>query len=105
MKDLQSTCKVALVQAAPVLFAAKASTDKAVQLIQEASEKHPDLIVFPELFIPEYPYGLTFGFTVGHRSEEGRKDWLLYYNNSILIPGTETERLGAAASSIPSATT
>lgn len=97
MKDLTPTCRIALIQAAPVMFDAKASTRKAVNLIKEASRNHPDLIVFPELFVPGYPYGLTFGFTVGHRSEEGRKDWLYYYNNSIVIPGPETALLGEAA--------
>lgn len=97
MKNIDSTCKLAIIQAAPVLFDAAASVEKAVQLTGRAAEKHPDLIVFPELFVPGYPYGLTFGFTVGHRSEEGRKDWLLYYSNSIVIPGPETALLGEAA--------
>lgn len=97
MKNLKNTCRVALIQAAPVMFSAQQSTQKAVKLIGEAAEKNPDLIVFPELFIPGYPYGMTFGFTVGHRSEEGRKDWKMYYDNSILIPGPETEMLGKAA--------
>ena len=97
MNDLENTCRLALIQASPVLFDAEASTDKAVHLIAKASQNHPDLIVFPELFIPGYPYGLTFGYTVGHRNEESRKDWLRYYDNSILIPGKETELLGNAA--------
>lgn len=97
MKDLKDICRLALIQASPVLFDAKASTDKAVALIEKAAEKHPDFIVFPELFIPGYTYGLTFGYTTGHRNEEGRKDWLRYYENSILIPGKETELLGKAA--------
>lgn len=56
-----------------------------------------ELIVFPELFIPGYPYGMTFGFTVGSRTPEGRKDWKRYYDNSILVPGPEMERLAQAA--------
>lgn len=97
MKNLKDTCRVALVQAAPVMFSAAKSTEKAIRLIEEASKNHPDLIVFPELFIPGYPYGLTFGFTVGHRDENGRKDWKLYCDNSILIPGPETDLLAQAA--------
>ena len=85
MKDLKSSCKIAVVQAAPVLFDKKACTEKAVQLIREAAAA--ELIVFPELFIPGYPYGMTFGFTVGSRSAEGRLDWKRYYDNSILVPG------------------
>ena len=56
-----------------------------------------ELIVFPELFIPGYPYGMTYGFTVGHREEAGRQDWKAYYDNSIVVPGKETDRLAQAA--------
>ena len=97
MKDLKTSCKIAVVQAAPVLFDKAACTDKALALTGEAGAQGAELIVFPELFIPGYPYGMTFGFTVGHRGEPGRLDWKLYYDNSILVPGEETERLGEAA--------
>ncbi len=97
MKDLKRTCRIAVVQAAPVLFDKTACTDKAVRLIAECAQQGAELIVFPELFIPGYPYGMTFGFTVGARNEDGRKDWQLYCDNSIVVPGPETERLAAAA--------
>lgn len=97
MKDLQNICKIAVVQAAPVMFDKTKSTDKAVKLIAEAAEQGAELIVFPELFIAGYPYGMTYGFTVGSRNEEGRKDWKDYYDNSIVVPGEESERLAQAA--------
>ena len=97
MKDLKPTCRIAVVQAAPVLFDKTACTDKAVRLIAECARSGAELIVFPELFIPGYPYGMTFGFTVGARNEDGRKDWQRYCDNSIVVPGPETERLAAAA--------
>ena len=97
MKDLKKSCKIAVVQAAPVLFDKDACVEKAVKLIREAAAQGSELIVFPELFIPCYPYGMTFGFTVGSRNADGRKDWKRYYDNSILCPGPETEILGAAA--------
>ncbi len=97
MKDLQNICKIAVVQAAPVMFDKTKSTDKAVKLIAEAAEQGAELIVFPELFIAGYPYGMTYGFTVGSRNEEGRKDWKAYYDNSIVVPGEESERLAQAA--------
>ena len=40
---------------------------------------------------------MTFGFTVGARSEAGRQDWKRYYDNSILVPGEETAALAAVA--------
>ena len=97
MKDLKKSCKIAVVQAAPVLFDKDACVEKAVKLIHEAAAQGSELIVFPELLIPCYPYGMTFGFTVGSRNADGRKDWKRYYDNSILCPGPETEILGAAA--------
>jgi len=71
MKDLKPTCRVAVIQAAPLLFRKDACVEKAVSLILEAARLQAELIVFPELFIPGYPFGMTFGFTVGHRDEGG----------------------------------
>ncbi len=99
MRDLKDICAIAVVQAAPIMFDKAACTEKAVGLINEAAEKQVELIVFPELFIPGYPYGMTFGFTVGSRNADGRKDWKMYYDNSIVVPGPETEAIGAAAKS------
>ena len=79
------------------MFDKAACTDKAVALIREAAANGAELVVFPELFVPCYPYGMTFGFTVGHREESGRADWKRYYDNSLLVPGPETEALAAAA--------
>lgn len=97
MKDLQSTCSIAVVQAAPVLFNKGACLAKALALIEEAAGHGAELIVFPELFIPGYPYGMTFGFTVGSRTEEGRRDWKRYYDASILAGGEEAQALAEAA--------
>ena len=52
MKDLKKSCKIAVVQAAPVLFDKDACVEKAVKLIHEAAAQGSELIVFPELFIP-----------------------------------------------------
>ena len=97
MKDLQSTCSIAVVQAAPVLFNKGACLVKALALIEEAAGHGAELIVFPELFIPGYPYGMTFGFTVGSRTEDGRRDWKRYYDASILAGGEEAQALAEAA--------
>ncbi len=96
MKNLQKQLRAAIVQAAPILFNKKATLEKVVRQIQEASAYGAELIVFPESLVPCYPYGLTFGFTVGSRKEEGRKDWKVYYDNAVLIPD-DTVSLAAAA--------
>lgn len=97
MNQLSSMCRIAVVQAAPKLFDKAGCTQKAVDLIRKAAGQGAQLVVLPELFIPGYPYGMTFGFTVGARSEAGRQDWKRYYDNSILVPGAETAAISQAA--------
>ncbi|MGG4454543.1 carbon-nitrogen hydrolase family protein [Brevibacillus porteri] len=97
MSNPQQNVRVAVVQAASVIMDREASTEKAVSLTLEAGEKGAKIVVFPEAFIPAYPRGLTFGTKVGSRSPEGRKDWFRYWDNSIVVPSEETDKLGEAA--------
>lgn len=97
MKDLNSRCKIALVQAEPVMFDKENGLNKTLKLIYEAANQNVDLIVFPELFIPGYPIGLNFGFSMGKRTENGRSDWKKYYDASLVAGGTEFEQLAQAA--------
>ncbi len=87
MKQTTENLRVAVVQAAPVVMELEATVKKSLELIKEASEKGAQLIVFPESFIPAYPRGLSFGFIVGSRTMEGRKDWKRYYDNAVAVPG------------------
>jgi len=89
--------KVAVIQAASVLFDREESINKAVRLIEEASENGAELILFPEAYIPAYPRGLTFGTVVGNRTPDGRKTWQRYWDNCIKIPSQDTDRIGEAA--------
>jgi len=97
MKDKLSSVKVAVVQAAPVLFNREATLEKCKQLIGQAADKDAQLVLFPEAFIPAYPRGLSFGMLVGSRSTVGRHLWQRYWDNSVPIPGPATEMLGEAA--------
>jgi nitrilase len=89
--------KVAVVQAAPILFDREATVEKACQLTAEAAAQGAQLILFPEAFIPAYPRGLGFGTVVGSRSPAGRRTWQRYWVNAIDVPGPATEALGGAA--------
>jgi len=97
MKNTYPTVKVAVVQAAPVLFNREATTAKATHLIQEAAENGAQLVVFPEAYIPAYPRGLSFGTVVGHRKPQGRDLWQRYYENCIPVPGPTTDVLAETA--------
>ena len=93
MRELKNVCKLALVQAEPILFDKQACLDKTVTLIKEAAQQKAEMIVFPELFIPGYPIGMNFGFSMGKRTEAGRQDWMRYYNASLVAGGEEFQLL------------
>ena len=93
MRNLEKKLRAAIVQAAPVFFDKQATLQKVVHQIEEAGRNGAQLIVFPESLVPCYPYGLTFGFTVGILSEAERDEmtYSLYCSNVILAPdGTLT---------------
>ena len=97
MKISKDICRLALVQAEPILFNKDACVDKAINYIEEAAGKGAELIVFPELFIPGYPIGMNFGFSMGKRSPGGRVDWKRYYDASMAVGDEAFMRLSRAA--------
>jgi len=97
MTENNQQTKVAVVQAAPVLFDREATIEKACGLIEQAAKQGARLIVFPEAFIPAYPRGLAFGTVVGSRSPVGRRIWQRYWENTVEVPGPATRKLGDAA--------
>ena len=96
MTNSHTSVKVAVVQAAPVLFDREATVNKACQLIHEAAAQGAQLVLFPEAFIPAYPRGLSFGMVVGSRKPEGRQLWQLYWDNAVKIPCPATKALSTA---------
>ena len=93
MRDMRKKLKVGVVQLEPALFDAAGSLERLLRFADEAALGGAELVVFPELAIPGYPYGLSFGFTVGRRDESRRPDWARYAASSITVPGPETEAL------------
>ena len=81
--------KVAVVQAAPVLFDTPATIERLVRLADEAAAGGAALVVFPEAYIGGYPKGLDFGARLGTRTPEGREDFRRYFESAIDIPGPE----------------
>jgi nitrilase len=97
MGDSPGRVKVAVVQAAPVLFDREATVEKACRLVLDAAARGAELVLLPESYIPAYPRGLGFGTVVGSRSPEGRRTWERYWANAVEVPGPATEALGAVA--------
>ncbi|MDD3825895.1 MAG: carbon-nitrogen hydrolase family protein [Anaerolineae bacterium] len=95
--DTVPQVKVAVVQAAPVLFDREATLAKVERLADEAGAGGAELILFPEALVPAYPRGLGFGTVVGGRSDAGRRLWQRYWANAVEVPGPATEALGRAA--------
>ena len=61
--------RVAVVQAKPFLFDTGKTIEKMWGLIEEIKSGSPDLVLFPEAFLPGYPRGFSFGAVVGNRTE------------------------------------
>ena len=92
------TVRVAAVQAAPVFLDLGGSVEKAVRLVDEAAARGARLAAFGETWLPGYPAWLDLcpGAAVwGH--PPAKKAYARLLENSVAIPGPETERLAEAA--------
>lgn len=52
-----------------------------------------DLLVLPEALLGGYPKGADFGTRVGYRTEQGRAQYLAYFQQAIDIEGPEVQAL------------
>jgi predicted amidohydrolase len=92
--------KAAAVQAGPIYrdaphyFDLEATLEKAVGLIEKAGQEGARLIVFPEGWLPCFPY-----WSLDHTSDRAifADIWAKLLWSSIEVPSRETEVLGAAA--------
>lgn len=89
--------KIAVIQAAPVLFRLEETLAKMERLVRKAGGNGASLVLFPESFVPGYPRGISFGTVVGSRSEPGRRQWLEYWNSAVSIPGEAAGFMGDLA--------
>src|SRR6476660_5621771 len=94
---MTSTCKVAVVQAAPVAFDRERTIDKLHRLTGEAAQQGAELVVFPEAFVSAYPRGMDFGAVVGSRTDKGREQFRRYWESSVDVPGPAVTELGKTA--------
>jgi len=88
-----ATKRVAVVQAAPVVFDCAATLSRVQNLAAEATAGGAGLVLFPEAFISGYPRGISFGTVIGDRTPEGRDHFRRYWDSSIDIPGPAVDQL------------
>ena len=91
--------KVAVVQAAPVVFDRERTLKKVHALAADAAGQSARLVVFPEAFVSAYPRGLDFGAVFGSRTDKGREQFRRYWESSVDVPGPAVEALGRTAKS------
>ena len=89
---MEPTIKVAAAQIRPVLFSLEGSTERVLAAMAEAAAEGVELIVFPETFLPYYPY---FSF-VEPPVRMGRSH-LALYDQAPTVPGPAIDAVAAAA--------
>ncbi|TQV86283.1 Nit6803 family nitriliase [Exilibacterium tricleocarpae] len=79
------TVRVAAAQLAPDLHSCKGTLAKVLNAIDEAAGKGVELIVFPETFVPYYPY---FSFVLPPVASG--KEHMRLYEEAVVVPGPVT---------------
>ncbi|RPF77087.1 MAG: Nit6803 family nitriliase [Synechococcus sp. TMED155] len=87
-----TSVKVAAAQTRPVLFSLDGSMQKVLNAMAQAAAEDVEMIVFPETFLPYYPY---FSF-VEPPVRMGRAH-LALYEQAVTVPGPVTDAVAAAA--------
>jgi aliphatic nitrilase len=86
--------RAAAVQISPVFNSSYGTIDKVCQAIAEAAQKGAQLVVFPETFVPYYPY---FSFVLP--PVLSGKEHLKLYEHAVEVPSLVTEKVAAQARS------
>ena len=92
MPSYNSTVKAACVQAEPVWLNADATIAKSIQFIEQAARAGAQLIAFPEVFIPGYPWWIWLD-----DQKWGMQFIVPHHENALEVGDARMERLQAAA--------
>src|SRR5262245_41937698 len=84
--------RVAAVQIAPDLDTPGGTVAKVLGALTEAAAKGAKLVVFPETFVPWYPY-----FSFVHPPVLTGGEHIRLYENAVVVPGPVTEAVAGAA--------
>src|SRR4030088_407423 len=88
----EASIRVTGVQIAPDLDTPGGTVSKVLAALAEAADKGARLVVFPETFVPWYPYFSFVQPPVATGAEHIR-----LYENAVVVPGPVTEAVAAAA--------
>jgi predicted amidohydrolase len=89
---MASTIKVAAAQIRPVLHSLDGSLARLLEAMAEAAKAGVELIVFPETFLPYYPY-----FSFVEPAVLMGPSHLRLYDQAMELPGPELGQIAAAA--------
>lgn len=89
--------KAAVVQAACVPFDREATLEKVGTWAARAAAEGARLVVFPEAFVSGYPWGASFGASVGRRTPEGHEWYRRYHASAVDVPGPAVDRMAEIA--------
>lgn len=84
--------KVAAAHATPVFLDRRATLDKVCSLLAEAGKQDIRLVVFPEVFVPGFPYWINLYPPLAQGPLNA-----LYSQESVEIPGPDIDQVRAAA--------
>ncbi|MBP0017851.1 MAG: Nit6803 family nitriliase [Cyanobacteria bacterium SBLK] len=92
MLDYTRTVRAAAAQISPVLFSREGTLKKVLDAIAEAAAQNVQLIVFPETFVPYYPY-----FSFIQPPVLMGKEHMRLYEEAVVVPSPTTEAVSQAA--------
>jgi len=84
--------RVAAVQIAPDLDTPTGTLDRVLAALDEAAGKGAQFVVFPETFVPWYPY-----FSFVRPPVQSGADHIRLYDHAVVVPGPVTEAVAQAA--------
>ena len=90
--DYSKTIKAAAVQLSPILYSQSGTMEKVLKAIEDAAKEGVQLIVFPETFVPYYPY---FSFVLPPVLMG--KEHMRLYEEAVEVPGPVTKAVSKAA--------
>jgi nitrilase len=90
--DYQRKVRAVAVQASPVLGSRDGTTERVLAAIARAAREGAELVVFPEAFVPYYPY---FSFLLPPASMG--KEHMRLYEQAVTVPGPVTTAVADAA--------